>query len=491
MTLDVAIIGSGFGGLGAAIRLRESGVNDIAIFERASDLGGTWRDNTYPGCRCDVASNLYSFSFAPNPTWSNTYSYQREIWEYLDSVADQFQLRELINFDHDVTNISFDESTRRWRLTTSQGEFDAKCVILATGSLAEPKLPDIKGLKKFQGAIMHTAQWDESVVLEGKRVAVIGTGASAIQAVPQIAPMVGALEVFQRTPSWVLPHLGHPVLERSKRLYGTLPLAQRLVRTWGYWQRELMVLGFVNDPRRMTKAETLSREHLQRQVDDESLREKLTPHYRLGCKRVLISNDFYPTFNRANVTLVTEGIESIEPRGIRTADGELHEVDVIIAATGFYVSDNPMAAKVHGAHGETLSSALQSKLAHYKGTTFPGFPNFFMMGGPNTGLGHSSIIFMLESQLNYVTEAIAVALKSDALVEPKEHMAAKWTREVQAKLPSTVWGTGCSSWYLNAEGQNTTIWPDFTFKYRHATRHFDPRDHRISTATTSTTSRVS
>ena len=482
MTMDVAIIGSGFGGLGAAIRLRQSGVSDIAMFERASDLGGTWRDNTYPGCRCDVASNLYSFSFAPNPRWTNTYSYQAEIWQYLQNVADEYNVRELIKFNRNVTDVSFEPSTRRWRLTTSEGEFEAKCVILAIGGLAEPRLPDIKGIEKFKGRIMHTAQWDNSVVLEGKQVAVIGTGASAIQTVPQIAPIVGSLEVFQRTPSWVLPHLGHPVIERSKRLFSALPLSQRLVRAWGYWRRELMVLGFVKDPPRMTQAETMSREHLERQIKDETLRVKLTPHYRLGCKRVLISNDFYPVFNRENVMLVTEGINSIEPTGIRTDDGKLHPADVLIAATGFYVSDNPMADKVHGAHGESLSNTFHGKLAHYKGTTFPDFPNFFMMGGPNTGLGHSSVIFMLESQLNYVTKAISVALESDALVEPKEHMAAKWTRELQAKLPSTVWGSGCSSWYLNAEGQNTTIWPDFTFKYRQATRRFDPRDHRISTS---------
>jgi cation diffusion facilitator CzcD-associated flavoprotein CzcO len=303
--------------------------------------------------------------------------------------------------------------------------------------------------------------------------------------VPQIAPVVGSLEVFQRTPSWILPHLGHPVIERSKRLFSAVPLSQRAVRAWGYWRRELMVLGFVKDPTRMTKAESMSRDHLERQIKDETLRKKLTPQYRLGCKRVLISNDFYPSFNRDNVTLVTDGIDNIEADGIRTSDGVLHPVDVIIAATGFYVTDNPMTTKVHGVNDKPLSDAFRGQLNNYKGTTFPEFPNFFMLGGPNTGLGHSSVIFMLESQLNYVTKAIRLALKDDVLVEPKEHMAAKWSREIQAKLPGTVWGSGCSSWYLNAEGENTTIWPDFTFKYRQATRHFDPRDHRISTPETS------
>jgi len=483
MVLDVAVIGSGFGGLGAAIRLRQSDVANVTIFERANDLGGTWRDNTYPGCRCDVASNLYSFSFAPNPRWTNTYSYQPEIQQYLQHVADEYQLRELIKYNHDVTDVSFDDTQKLWRLTTNQGEYLARCVVLACGGLAEPRLPEITGLELFQGPMMHTAEWDGAVDLKGKRVGLIGTGASAIQTVPEIAPLVSSLEVFQRTPSWVLPHLGHPVIERTKRIFSTLPLAQRLVRSWGYWRRELMVLGFVKDPTRMTKAETMSRQHLDRQIKDADLREKLTPSYRLGCKRVLISNDFYPALSRDNVDLVTESIQSIEANGVRTDDGVLHEFDVLITATGFFVTDNPMAAKVHSTHGEMLAEALQGNLANYKGTSFPGFPNFFMLGGPNTALGHSSIIFMLESQLNYVTKAVNVALNSNALIEPKEHVAQRWTRELQAKLPGTVWATGCSSWYLNDSGTNTTIWPDFTFKFRSATRNFDPRDHKISETT--------
>jgi cation diffusion facilitator CzcD-associated flavoprotein CzcO len=480
MTLDVAVIGSGFGGLGAAITLRERGVTNIALFERARELGGTWRDNRYPGCRCDVASTLYSFSFAPNPKWTNTYSYQQEIWQYLSNVADRYRLRELIKFDHDVSDISFDPSAQLWRIRTTQGDYEAKCVILATGGLAEPRLPDIEGLSTFAGPIMHTARWDETVELEGKRVGVIGTGASSIQVVPQIAPVVERLEVFQRTPSWILPHLGRPVLERTKRIFSTLPFSEQLVRAKVYWCNELMVLGFVKNPNRMIQAETLSREHLARQINDPQLRERFTPAYRLGCKRVLISNDFYPAFNRDNVALVTEHIQSVEPSGMRTSDGSLHKFDVLVAATGFYVTDSPMAEKVHGVGGVALADAFRGALVNYKGTAFPGFPNFFMLGGPNTALGHSSIIFMHESQLNYATKAIRTALRADALVEPEAGAAQRWTTQLRSKLPTTVWGTGCSSWYLNAEGTNTTIWPDFTFTFRKATRRFDSRDHRIS-----------
>ena len=482
MTYDVAIVGSGFAGLGAAIRLRQRGVDNVVVLERALDLGGTWRDNTYPGCRCDVASNLYSFSFAPNPAWDNSYSYQPEIWRYLQRVANDHHLRDVIKFDHDVHDVRFDETTRRWRLATNHGDVDAACVVLATGGLSEPRRPLIDGIDDFAGPVMHTARWDERVELIGRRVGVIGTGASAVQAVPQIAPLVDTLTLFQRTPSWILPHGGHTVPPRTRSLFATVPASQRLARAWYYWRREMMVLGFVNDPRRMSRAEAFSRQHLDDQVADPQLRERLTPHYRLGCKRVLLSNDFYPALTRDNVRLVTETIDAIEAKGVRTRDGELHELDVIITATGFRVTDNPAVERVHGTNGATLADVYRGVLAHYKGTTFPGFPNLFMLAGPNTGLGHSSIVFMIESQLNYVGEAIDVALATNGLVEPKEHLARRWTHELLAKMPTTVWGSGCSSWYLNEGGVNTTIWPDFTFRFRRATRHFDSRDHHVTPA---------
>ena len=479
MVLDVAIVGSGFGGIGAAVRLREAGITDFVVLERASDLGGTWRDNTYPGCRCDVSSNLYSFSFAPNPEWSNTYSYQPEIWEYLRTVATDYGVRDAIRFDHDVRSIDFDPLKKHWTLRTDQGDIEARAVILATGPLAEPRLPDIEGLTSFSGPVMHTGAWDPAVELRGQRVAVIGTGASAVQVVPQIAPDVAALSVFQRTPVWVLPHLGHPVQTRTRRLFSKWPVAQRLVRYYTYWRRELMVLGFVKDPRRMAKAETMSSEHLERQIADPTLRARLTPTYRLGCKRVTISNDFYPALTRDNVSLVTDSIERVDATGIVTRDGAHHDVDVIIAATGFHVTDNPIGDVVHGARGESLGRAFDGDLANYMGTTFPDFPNFFMLSGPNTGLGHSSIVFMEESQLNYVVAALKVALSTNALVAPSPQAAAEWTRRVRDKMPTTVWGSGCSSWYLNDRGENTTIWPDFTFTFRRATRHFSRTDHVI------------
>ena len=480
MALDVAIIGSGFGGMGAAIRLRKAGITNIAIFERATDVGGTWRDNQYPGCRCDVASNLYLFSFAQNPSWTNSFSFQPEIWRYLQNVADKFNLRPLIKFNHDVNDISFNHESKLWTVSTNHGATEACSVILATGGLAEPRLPDIAGIDSFAGPMMHTSRWDSSVDLAGKHVGIIGTGASAVQVIPEIAPIVGHLDVFQRNAVWVVPHLGHPVKERTRRLFRLLPFAQRLERFYEYWTRELRVLAFVKDPSKMEKAENGSKMFLAAQVPNAELRAKLTPNYRIGCKRITISNTYYPTFNRENVQLTTEGISAIEPTGIRTNDGQLHELDVLILATGFYVAENPMGEKVHGVNGETLSASFAGDLPNYKGTSFPDFPNFFMLGGPNTSLGHSSIVFMHESQLNYVVKTLKFALRKSALVEPTLHASKQWSDEIEAKTKTTIWGTGCTSWYLNKNGQNTVVWPDFTFKFRKATRRFEKTDHQIT-----------
>ncbi len=477
MAHDVVIVGSGFGGLAAARSLRRAGVSDLVVLERAGELGGTWRDNRYPGCRCDVGSNLYSFSFAPNPDWSNSYSTQPEIWRYLKEVAEEEGLAPLIRYHHEVRRADYDATRGEWRLDTSQGPVSARALVLATGGLAEPKLPDIPGLSSFAGPVVHTADWPEDLDLTGRRVGVIGTGASAIQVVPQIAPVVAHLDLFQRTPSWVLPHPGHPTKPSTRRLYRLLPPLQRLARWLHYWQREALVLGFVKDPSRMERGERQARAFLAATVADPATREALTPHYRMGCKRVLLSNDFYPALSRDTVELVTSPIERVEPAGVRTDDGELHELDVLVCATGFHVTDNPMAALVHGRDGRTLAEALSGTLPSYLGTSFPGMPNLVMLMGPNTVLGHSSVVFMMEAQLRYGTELITRALATGSRLEPTPVAAQRWTDAVRAKLPSTVWGSGCASWYLTSAGVNTTIWPDFTYRFRRATRHYRPSDH--------------
>ena len=480
--IDVAIVGAGFAGLGAAVRLREAGVSNLVIFERANDLGGTWRDNVYPGCRCDVASNLYSFSFAPNPDWSNTYSYQPEIWRYLRDVAAANDLDALIRYGHAVTDVAFDESTSLWRLTTSRGPVLARAVVLAVGALAEPRRPDIAGLESFAGPVLHTASWDAAVEFGGRRVGVIGTGASAIQVVPHLAATAKRLSIFQRTPPWILPHEGHRVPARTRWLYRHLPGPQRLARLRYYLRRELLVLGFVKNPQRMSVGERQALEFLADQIPDPHLRARLTPTYRMGCKRVLLSNDYYPALRRDSVAVITEPIERVVPEGIRTSDGAVHPLDVLVLATGFRVTDHPMGALVRGRAGATVGEALSGDLAHYLGTSFPGFPNLYMLAGPNTGLGHSSIIYMIESQLNYVVDAISIALTRRLLVEPTALAARHWTARLRDQLSSTIWATGCSSWYLTESGLNTTIWPDFTFRFRRATRGFRLRDHRLTPA---------
>ncbi|HET8991087.1 MAG TPA: NAD(P)/FAD-dependent oxidoreductase [Acidimicrobiales bacterium] len=486
MAHDVVVIGAGFGGLAAAVALRRAGVSDCVVLERAEEIGGTWRDNTYPGCRCDVGSNLYSLSFAPNPDWSNTYSYQPEIQRYLLAVTERFHLRPLVRLGHEVTAVSFERTSGQWRVTGPWGERRARCVVLATGSLAEARLPDLPGVGTFAGRSVHTARWDDNVDLFAKRVAVVGTGASAIQVVPEIAAVAAELTVFQRTPPWILPHGGRAVPERIRALYRLLPPAQRLARLGHYLQRELLVLGFVQDPARLARGEAMARAHLEAQVADVALRERLTPDYRLGCKRVLLSNDYYPALTRPNVHLVTEAIERVEPTGLRTVDGAFTEVDAVVWATGFRVTDNPVVARVTDADGRSLADALVGRLDHYRGTTFPGYPNLFMLGGPNTGLGHSSVVFMMESQLRYVTAAVRRALAENALIEPTSQAAADWTGRLRERLPHTVWGSGCASWYLAEGGVNTTIWPDFTFAFRRATRRFEPRDHRVAAAPATT-----
>ncbi|HEV2427557.1 MAG TPA: NAD(P)/FAD-dependent oxidoreductase [Acidimicrobiales bacterium] len=482
MRVDVAIVGSGFGGVAAAIKLRERGITDLVVLERADTLGGTWRDNRYPGCRCDVPSTLYSFSFAPNPAWSNTFSYRPEIQAYLEGVARRHGVTGLIRYDTPVGDVRFDQGLGRWRLATPTGDVEARCVVLAIGGLSEPRWPDVDGLATFAGVRLHTAAWDESVDLAGKRVAVIGTGSSAIQAVPEIAKDAAALTVLQRTAPWVLPHGGHPIGARARRLFGALPLAERLNRLYQYARLERLVLGFVKDPQRMALGEKWGRALLDAQVPDPELRAKMTPTFRMGCKRVLLSNDWYPTFARPNVELVTDPIAAIEPAGVRLATGRLVECDALVCATGFRVTDNPMFDAVTGTRGSTVGDAFRGDLDCYRGTSFPGFPNLFMISGPNSELGHSSVLYMTESQLRYIVPAVAAALRADALVEPTDAAARSWTTDVRSRLEGTVWMTGCSSWYLNDRGLNTTIWPGFTFAFRRAVRGFSPGDHAVARA---------
>jgi cation diffusion facilitator CzcD-associated flavoprotein CzcO len=471
------IIGSGFSGLGAAIRLQQAGHQDMVILERAGDVGGTWRDNTYPGCRCDVQSNLYSYSFALKPDWTESYPSQPELWDYLRDIAARHELARFTRFGHEVTQARWDEQRSRWRVSTTKGEFEARYLIAGVGALVEPSLPDIPGIETFGGTIMHSARWDGSWQPEGRRVAVVGTGASAIQIVPSIQPAVEHLTVFQRTAPFVVPHNNHPVKPITRVIYRALPSTQRASRLAVYWMRELLAVGFVWNPKILKRAEAVWRRHMHGAISDETMRRQLTPSYDLGCKRVLPSNDFYPAISRPNVSLVTEKIIEFRPDAVVTADGAEHQVDTVILATGFHVADHPMFGKVTGRDGRTLAEAFGQT---YLGTVVPGFPNYFQLTGANTGLGHSSMLLMIESQLNLIADAIDRTEAADGgTCEVRPEVAAAYNARLQRRLPRTVWGSGCSSWYLDDEGRNLTLWPGFTFDFRHRTRRIEPADFTI------------
>jgi cation diffusion facilitator CzcD-associated flavoprotein CzcO len=471
--VSFVIIGAGFSGLGAAIKLTQAGHTDMVILERAEDVGGTWRDNTYPGCRCDVQSNLYSYSFDPKPDWSETFPSQPELWAYLQRITRKNGLRQYLRFGHEVTDARWDVAARRWQVTTTRGAFAARYLIAGVGSLVEPSLPDIPGIESFQGTVMHSAQWDHSWHAGGRRVAVVGTGASAIQIVPSIQPEVEHLTVFQRTAPFVLPHTNHPVKPVIKAMYRLVPSTQRGSRALVYWMREFLALGFIRNPKILKGAERVWRKHMEGAVTDPVMRAQLTPTYDLGCKRVLPSNDFYPAIAKPNVSLVTEKIIQIQPGAVVTADGTEHPVDTLILATGFHVTDNPTFGHIRGRDGRTLADAFGTT---YLGTVVPGFPNYFQLTGANTGLGHSSMLFMIESQLNYIIDGIAKAQAAGGQFEVRPEVAAAYNAELQRKLPKTVWGSGCSSWYLDSEGRNLTLWPGFTFDFRRRTREFRVAD---------------
>jgi cation diffusion facilitator CzcD-associated flavoprotein CzcO len=477
----VAIVGAGFSGLGLAIRLKQRGMRDFVVLERSGDVGGTWRDNTYPGCACDVPSHLYSFSFAPNPNWTRTFSPQQEILDYLRACAGRFGITPHIRWNTELLDASWDEGRQHWRLTTTSGQLTAQFLALGNGPLSEPSLPTIPGLDRFEGTLFHSSRWAHDHDLTGERVAVIGTGASAIQFVPHIQPRVGHLALFQRTPPWILPRLDRPISHRLRALYRALPLAQRIARSKIYLQRELLVPAFVSRPQLMQRAERLALHHLEAQVADPALRARLTPNYTMGCKRILLSDDFYPALTQQNVELVTERIREVRPASIVTEDGVERPVDTIILATGFHATDMPLARCVYGRNGQALADAWRDGPRAYLGTTVAGFPNLFILIGPNTGLGHSSMIFMIESQLAYILDAFRRMEQRGALaVEVRPEAQTAFNEEMQRRMGKTVWASGCASWYLDAGGYNASLWPGFTWEYRRRTRRFDPASYHLT-----------
>jgi cation diffusion facilitator CzcD-associated flavoprotein CzcO len=475
----VIIIGTGFAGLGMAIQLRQHGMTNFVVLERAAEVGGTWRDNCYPGCACDVPSQLYSFSFALNPFWSRSFSPQQEIWDYLRHCTDSYGVRPHIRFHHEVLDAAWDPLQRRWRVRTNCGELTGDVLVTGTGSLSDPNIPDIPGLDLFQGTVFHSARWNLDYHLRGRRVAVVGTGASAIQFVPQIQPQVASLTLFQRTPAWIMPRSERNLRGFEQKLYRAVPGLQRLVRAGIYCGRESLVPGFTRNPRLLKFAEVIARAHLRRQIADPELRAKLTPDYAIGCKRILISNDYLPALTKPNVDVLTSGVTQVGADWVQAADGTRKEVDTIIFGTGFHVTDMPMASWIHGRDGRTLAEVWSGGAQAHRGTTVAGFPNLFVLVGPNTGLGHSSMIYMIESQVAYTIDALRYLQRTGIpAVEVRPEAQLAYNQTVQRRMAGTVWTTGgCSSWYLDTHGHNTTLWPTFTWRFRRATRRFQPAEY--------------
>jgi len=478
MHTHVAIVGSGFSGLGAAIRLKQEGFSDFVLLERADDVGGTWRDNRYPGCACDVASHLYSLSFAPNPDWTDRYSGQAEIWRYLQKCADDFGLRPHLRFGDEVRAAVWDESGRHWRIETSRGPLTASVFVIAAGALSEPVVPDIPGLASFEGRTFHSARWDHTFDLEGGRVAVIGTGASAVQFIPEIQPKVAKLLLFQRTPAWVLPRPEGKIGAWQRRLFRRFPLLQRLARLAIYLPREMGVLLF-RHPWLMRRAQLLARLHLRRAVADPALRARLTPSYTMGCKRVLLSNTYYPALTRPNVEVLTTGVREVRARSIVDGEGVKHSVDAIILGTGFRPTDPPLSATVRGRQGRTLREVWAGSPEAHLGTTVTGFPNLFLLLGPNTGVGHTSVVYMIEAQIEHLVGALRF-MRAQGVdgVEPRSEAQAEYVSSLYRRAAGTVWvAGGCRSWYLDRTGRSSAIWPDFTWRFRRRVARFRPREY--------------
>jgi cyclohexanone monooxygenase len=482
--VSTLVVGAGFGGLGMAIKLTQRGERDFLVLERGDDVGGTWRDNTYPGAACDVPSQLYSFSFAPNPTWSRSFSPQPEIQAYLRRVTAEAGVLDRFRFGTSFDAARWDQDEQVWWVETSRGPVSADVLVTASGGLSEPRMPDIDGIDSFQGEIFHSARWNHDYDLTGKRVAVIGTGASAIQIVPEIAEQTAHLDVYQRTAPWVMPRRDRAYTALERFGFKHLPALQRLYRTAIYWGRETFVPGFTVSPKLAAPAKKLALANIEKAISDPRLRQQVTPTFEIGCKRILISNDWYPALARDDVDLVTDPIAKVTAGAVVTRDGVEREVDAIIVATGFYTTEQPIAEHIIGRDGQSLAEHWAGNgMAAYKGTTINGFPNLFQIVGPNTGLGHSSMVFIIESQLAYILDALRSMRDTDtATVEPRPDAQRAWNDDLQRRLRRTVWNTGgCSSWYLDAHGRNTTLWPRTTFTFRRLLSSFD-QDKYLTTA---------
>lgn len=485
---EVLIVGTGFSGLGMAIQLGQEGRDDFVVIEKSDSVAGTWRENTYPGCACDVPSHMYSFSFEPNPDWSEMYAPQDEIRAYLERCADKYGIRPRIRFRTRVAAAEWDAAAGLWRCTVEGpqgvGEITARFLVSGIGGLHVPAKPEFPGIESFGGEVFHSADWNHAYDLSGKRVAAIGTGASAIQFVPEIAPQVERLDLYQRTAPWVLPKIDRRIPRAERRLYRRFPALQRAYR-WGlYWYLELVMLRAVKSRRFGRIFEAAGRRHLARQVSDPVKRAKLTPSYEFGCKRLLMSNTYYEALDRPNAEVVTDPISSINERGIVAGDGTEREVDAIILGTGFDTHAMASSIRIRGLGDRVLEDVWKAEgIQAHRGTMIAGFPNLFFLLGPNTGLGHNSVVFMIECQIRLALDAMrTVRAANQAAIVPTERAQSGYNRELQDRLGNAVWSRSCKSWYVDAHGRNVTLWPDSTWRFAAATRRLRAGEYELVAA---------
>jgi cation diffusion facilitator CzcD-associated flavoprotein CzcO len=475
------VIGAGFTGLGTAIKLREAGIEDVVVLERADRVGGTWRDATYPGAACDIPSLLYSFSFAGNPRWSRAYSPSAEICAHIEDLVDRFDLRPLIRFDTEVTGLAFDRAEGRWEISTSAGTYLARTVVAAAGPLSDASLPDLRGLERYEGHKILSARWDHGVDLAGKDVAVIGTGASAVQIIPELVKTAGSVKVFQRTPGWVLPRLDVGVPAVAQAVLEHVPLAQHAARTALYLGHEAAATGLVWDSPVTSLIQRLGTLHLRLAVKDRWLRRQLTPDFRAGCKRMLMSSDYYPALQAENCKLITWPIATLTPHGLRTSDGLEHHLDAIVFATGYDVHLDGPPFPVTGLHGQSLQEEWSGHAEAYKSTSVHGYPNLFFTCGPNSGPGHNSLLVYVQGQIAYAVAGIRAIVEHDLRwLDVRREVQDAYNERIQRRLRRTTWMSGCRSWYLTADGYNASMYPGFATQYLRQMQDFRLEDYEVA-----------
>ncbi len=478
---SVAVIGGGFGGVGAAVMMARAGYHDVTVFERGERIGGVWHHNTYPGAACDIPSHLYEFSFAPNPRWSRRYAPQAEIQAYLEAVARQYGVANRILTGTEVDRASWDEHSRRWLLETSAGAHEADVLLTACGQLSVPSVPPLPGLEDFAGPAFHTAQWRHDVELAGRRVAVLGTGCSAIQVVPAIQPVVAGLDVYQRSAGWTFPRIDYAYGERTRRLFERLPLLRQLDRASIFAFHEFGAAAMTSRPSLLQAFRAVGHFQINRAIKDPELRRRVTPADEIGCKRVMLTDDWYPTLTRSNVSLITDPIESITATGVRTTDGAERACDVLVLATGFETHGFVAPMEIVGAGGLTLAEHWQGVPRAYLGVSVPRFPNLFLIYGPNTNGGTGSVLFTIESSIRHAICALRELDRRGAeTIEVRADAAERFDRELQTALQHTVWHTGCTNWYVDEHGNDPNQWPWLWSTYRRRTAALEPGAYELA-----------